>query len=583
MKQRLLVLCWVMWAGSGCGDDQANIGADLGAALDAAADLGAAPDSLGLDKGTVDLARSDSTWLDEGSPDQSALDQALPDQAVLDQASPDQVLPDAMPPDQTLADQTVLDQTPPDQMAPDQMTLDQMAPDQMAPDMALPDQMVLDQALPDQAVPATGWARSAGGAASSDFAFGTAVAVDKNGYSYVGGAFSGTLKVGTTTLTSQGGNDIFVVRLDPAGNFLWAISAPGTNLASVIRMAVDSAGDLHLVGDFQGQVTMGAVTLTSKGKQDLLVAKISATGKVARAASFGGTGPEYGKGIALDSAGKTYVTGTFEGTVAFGSHSVTSAGSSDLFLVKLDSAGTASWAVSAGGTQTDGGLAVAVDASGNATVAGKFEGAMTLGGVTLTSLGSSDVLEARFDSAGKPVWAASAGRLQQDEALGIGVDGAGNSVLVGYYQDAATFGSTSLSSPNSTAMVVARLDSKGAFTWAVSASGSGGLMATEIVVDSAGNSLLSGTLANTVTVGGFTLTSKSMSDPLLARLDASGKVTWAAAAPCSLFCWASSVAQDAQGNSFMAGYFLGTATFAGAALTAGGNNDFFVWKRLAQP
>ncbi|HLG35194.1 MAG TPA: hypothetical protein VI757_09965, partial [Bacteroidia bacterium] len=94
------------------------------------------------------------------------------------------------------------------------------------------------------------------------------------------------------------------------------------------------------------------------------------------AKAMGGTGGDGGGSIAIDASGNVYTTGSFEGTVDFdpgaGIFNLTSAGSDDIFISRLDGSGNFVWAKAMGGTSSDGGNSVAVDASGNVYTTGLF-------------------------------------------------------------------------------------------------------------------------------------------------------------------------------------------------------------------
>jgi hypothetical protein len=247
--------------------------------------------------------------------------------------------------------------------------------------------------------------------------------------------------------------------------------AGGTSRDDGKGIAVDSSGNSHVTGVFTDTATFGTTThtSTSKGIPDLFVAKLDTTGTFIWAQAAGGTAGVNDSGIALDSSGNSHVTGTFSGTATFGATSVTSQGSSDVLVAKLDAAGMFKWARAAGGTALDVGTGIAVDSSGNSYVTGYFGGssgkAATFGTTTLSSTGWLDVFVARLDATGtKFTWAMAAGGTSWDKGNGIAVDGAGNSYVTGLFQGTAKLGTTSLTSKGSQDVFVARVDKSGTFT-----------------------------------------------------------------------------------------------------------------------
>ena len=146
----------------------------------------------------------------------------------------------------------------------------------------------------------------------------------------------------------------------------------------------------------------------------------------------------------MDAGGNSYITGYFDGSVTFGAGgtsatTLTSDGDSDIFLARYDSTGAFAWARRAGGTSTDDGYAVDVDASGNSYITGYFSGSATFGAggttaTTLTSDGDDDIFLARYDSTGALVWAKQAGGTSRDVSRRVYADASGNSYISGEFE-----------------------------------------------------------------------------------------------------------------------------------------------------
>jgi hypothetical protein len=159
------------------------------------------------------------------------------------------------------------------------------------------------------------WAKAMGGTGPD---WGDGMAVDSAGNVYTTGFFEGTVDfdpgAGVFNLTSAGGYDIFVSKLDSTGNFVWAKCMGGTNGDYGTGIAVDSAGNVYTTGDFTGTADFdpGAVVfnLTSAGGYDIFVSKLDSTGNALWAKRMGGTGDDYGTGIAVDSAGNVHMMTT---------------------------------------------------------------------------------------------------------------------------------------------------------------------------------------------------------------------------------------------------------------------------------
>jgi hypothetical protein len=285
------------------------------------------------------------------------------------------------------------------------------------------------------------WAKSARGT-NDDWGF--SIAVDVSGNCYVTGYFvSDSITFGSTTLTV---GRMYIVKYDGSGNVLWAKS-PETGYGVSNSIAVDASGNCYVTGYFfSGSITFGSTTLTSNGFTDIYVVKYDGSGNVLWAKSAGGDYYDYGRGIAVDASGNSYVKGYFESSsITFGSTTLMNNGV-NIFIVKYDGSGNVVWAKSAGGSDYYYSSCIAVDASGNCYVTGSFNSdSITFGSTTLTSNGVTDIYVVKYDDSGNVVWAKSAGGTNSDYGYSIAVDTSGNSYVTGQFASSSiTFGLTTL-------------------------------------------------------------------------------------------------------------------------------------------
>lgn len=316
---------------------------------------------------------------------------------------------------------------------------------------------------PNWTPPVTGSGPSSG---RPDFDYGTGIALDGAGNAYLSGYFYGTAIFGSQSLVASGGEsdaDIFVAKLDPDGNWLWAVTAGGTEDDAGFRIAVDGSGYACLVGMFKNTATFGSQTLTASGDFDVFVAKLDSSGNWLWAAGAGGIHPDSGYGIALENSGVVYVTGLFMGTATFGSHTLTASAddtNTDIFVARLDPSGNWLWATRSGGTDHDAGFNIVTDDSGNAWVTGVFARTATFGSHSLTAGGYYDVFVAKLNPSGNWLWAARAGGTELDDSYGYGIalDGSDNACVTGYFDGTANFGSHSLITNGYRDIFVARIE-----------------------------------------------------------------------------------------------------------------------------
>lgn len=176
----------------------------------------------------------------------------------------------------------------------------------------------------------------------------------------------------------------FVAALEWGGTATWArpFSPTGpTAYASVEGAAVNGAGETFLAGTFEGVLVFGSTTLTTTTSgYDGFIAKLSQTGTPVWIRQYGGAGPDAVVGIATLSDGSVVATGMFRGTVDFGGGQLASAGGLDIFVLRLSGSGQHVWSHRYGSTGDDYGYGIAVnEAAFKVGIVGKFEGSVDFG------------------------------------------------------------------------------------------------------------------------------------------------------------------------------------------------------------
>jgi len=176
---------------------------------------------------------------------------------------------------------------------------------------------------------------------------GWSITVDASGNVYTIGYFYGTADfdpdTGTTNLTSAGSADIFVQKLDSAGNFIWAKQMGGTATDYGRSIMIDASGNVYITGQFLGTVDFdpgaGVANLSSEGSFDIFVQKMDASGNFIWARQMGGAGDDNGRSIGIDTSGNIYTTGFFQDTADFDPSAqtayLTTVGFSDIFVQKM--------------------------------------------------------------------------------------------------------------------------------------------------------------------------------------------------------------------------------------------------------
>ncbi|WP_413440341.1 DUF4347 domain-containing protein [Synechococcus sp. MIT S1220] len=415
-----------------------------------------------------------------------------------------------------------------------------------------------------------------GGGSTSDMSHGITSLSDNS--SIVTGRFSGTATFGSTTLTSAGNEDMFIAKLDSNGDYLWAKQGGGVSWESGYGIASLSDNSSIVTGYFNGTATFGSTTLTSAGSQDIFIAKLDSNGNYLWAKQGGGANWDSGRGITSLSDNSSIVTGYFNGTATFGSTTLTSAGDDDIFIAKLDSNGDYLWAKQGGGVSGDNGNGIASLSDNSSIVTGTFQGTATFGSTTLTSTGNNDVFIAKLDSNGNYLWAKKAGGTSSDESRGIISLSDNSSIVSGEFVGTATFGGTTLTSAGSSDVFIAKLDSNGDYLWAKQGGGASWDISFAITSLSDNSSIVTGYFTDTATFGSTTLTSAGNSDVFIAKLDSNGNYLWAKNAGGDTSDRGVAITGLSDNSSIVTGRFSGTATFGSTTLTSAGSNDIFIAK-----
>lgn len=422
------------------------------------------------------------------------------------------------------------------------------------------------------------WAKAAG-SPSDDTAWGTCT--DASGNVYVTGYYSASITFGTYTLTNSGITDMFIAKYDPLGNVLWAKNAGGTGNDAGTTICADASG-AYVTGYFNSaSIVFGTFTLTSSGAEDIFIVKYDPSGNVLWAKSSGGPNGDEGWGVTKDGLGNIYFSGRFfSPSISIGTYTLSNNGNSDMYLTKFDAAGNVIWAKSGGGISFDEAFSCAADASGNIYMTGLYDSpSMVIGTSTVTNAGNQDVFLLKYNTSGNVVWAKSIGSSAHDQGWGVTTDPSGNVYLTGtYYSSSITFGTYTLTNAGNNDVFIAKYDASGNVLWANSTGASGHDMGIGAAIDATGNVYITGRYENSITFGVFTFISAGGTDLFVVKYNAAGNVLWALSHGSVLMDNGNSIATDASGNVYTAGWFQSNITFGPFTLTNSGSNDMFLSK-----
>ena len=336
---------------------------------------------------------------------------------------------------------------------------------------------------------------------------GFSITIDEDDNIYTTGYFSDTVDfdpgIGVMELYAVGERDIFILKLDANGNFLWAKSFGGKGEDFGYSIAIDANGNVYSTGYFSDTVDFDpgpdSMKISAVGFLDAFIQKLDANGNLLWVKSFGEDGDDVGFSIKVDAKGNVYTTGFIFAR--------------DIFIQKLDTQGNFLWAKFFGGNNSEEGKSIVIDEGGNIYTTGYFSDTVDFdpgtGVVNLSAVGGSDAFIQKLDPDGNFLWAKSfGGRARSlkgdftDQVYSIAIDVTGSVYTTGYFSDTVDFdpgtGVANLTAVGDRDAFIQKLDSNGNFIWAKSFGGKSMDVGFSINVDAANNIYTTGYFSESV-------------------------------------------------------------------------------------
>jgi Secretion system C-terminal sorting domain/Beta-propeller repeat len=389
---------------------------------------------------------------------------------------------------------------------------------------------------------------------------------DSRGNIYLTGYFGNKMLAGGDTLfsTVPPYSDIFLIKYDSSGNYLWSKSYGREDTEYSYGITTDSDDNVYICGVFYSDsIVFDAITIYKGNNYSTAFwAKFSSTGQclIAQAASCTQINPGLRvnalRAIAVDNTGNIFVTGGFEAdTLCFGNtcviwqNAVPQTFGSNILVAKFDATGNCLWIRGADAANvpggSDAGYALTFDQNNNVFMAGKFAGnRLVFGGHTLGVFDMEEAFCARLDNAtGTVVWAKairgfSPFGFTYDEASGIMPDNSGHVYIGGTYEgqsvnyDSVYTVTTPVNAQNPDGLKVFLFKADaatGTVVWgkAYGNNPAGGVASTDWALHPSGNRILaSGNYNGPVSLGTLTLPASSFPalNGFLIELDTTGIV-----------------------------------------------------------
>ncbi|GAB3518083.1 hypothetical protein GCM10027442_38370 [Emticicia fontis] len=340
--------------------------------------------------------------------------------------------------------------------------------------------------------------------------------LDSNGNIFMTGHFYNSVTIGTNTLTTVGGGDFYLLKYNNSGAFQWVQQVGGFSDDNVKGLCIDSNGNPYLAGNTTGSITIGGINYSGTGN-NVCIIKYNTNGNV-QWLRKGGTNSASSTGIAVGPNGSVTMIGYYTGTSTFYGTNLTSAGMSDVFLVQFESDGDFVWAKSLGGTNDDYGYDVAINNNNDISILGYFFGTATFGSNTLTSAGSADVFIAQLNSAGTVKWAKRGGGSNLELARSLVVDPAGNIYIMGEFTKPSLFGNITLSGMGIYNIYVAKYNINGVLLWAEGLESHYEKTAYRLAADTKGNLYCAGSFKGNLSTDDAPLVATGTTDGFVVRM-----------------------------------------------------------------
>ncbi len=328
---------------------------------------------------------------------------------------------------------------------------------------------------------------------------GKAIATDSFGNVYTTGSFSNNATLSDTAdfdpgsgfngLVSNGGADIFVSKLSPDGELIWAVSFGDIEGDRGYGITTDASGNVYVTGLFHGSVDFdpgpGVYSLfASFDRSSVFVLKLDTNGSLLWARELGdeqgfALGSSWGRSIAVDDDGNVYTTGQARDNTDFdpgpGEYILTTnTNSTNIFISKLDSNGNFVWAKAVGGEEGEESYAIALDDFNHVYITGNFQSEIDFDSgpdeVNLTAIGNGDLFILKLNTEGEFVWVKNMGGTSTS-AWGndLVIDELGDIYTTGVFVDSVDFDpgpETYKLYSNGGDVFILKLDNFGNFIWA---------------------------------------------------------------------------------------------------------------------
>ena len=429
-----------------------------------------------------------------------------------------------------------------------------------------------------------GWAKRSG---SFFEEIGYSLCTTSDGSILSTGSFQGLANFGSSTvqLTSQGVEDVFILKIRPDGSPEWAKGIGGVGKDVGRKILTLSDNSFVVIGTFQNSITFeqgnqNEQTVVSNGGSDIFIALYLADGTFVSAYSEGGVGNDIVNDATRNQVDDILLTGTFSQTINFGSFEISSSGLNDVFVASISPQGLVQWATSFGGSNNDEGTGIGVSTDGSIYVAATVKGSFSIGSFPIISTGfDGNIALVKYNSTKSVEWVEQIGGIFDESATSLEVDVNNDILLSGTFIGTFSHQNSFFASNGLEDAMLLKFDRNKNLLWKSNFGGVNFDKIRSIFTDNTASVYIAGFVERLTSIGNSELINYGSKDVLIAKYTSTGNNEWGITAGGNVVDEGYDVFVDNNGSVYSTGFFNSNATFGIFPLnTSSGFNEIFHWK-----
>lgn len=407
-----------------------------------------------------------------------------------------------------------------------------------------------------------------------------ALITDQQDNIYISGGFNDNFQLGNTELSTIGGIDIYLSKLDKNGMVQWTVSGGGLENDEIADLTVDTDNNVYCSGMYWLNADFGDTTLSvESSSRGIFIIKYTSEGRMLWAKSFDGTGLKQLSDIVMDDNNDLYLTGYFENTLMLDDLTLIATSDTDMFVAKMSADGELIWANRAGLEGETLGISLAVDSEKNVVVGGHYQGKVAFYEDTIQSnTPDFDVFISKFDANGQVLWGKKAGGVYPSENTEIAVSKEDKIYITGTFLGVLKLSETielQTSGFNKNIFLL-HYDENGTPLWAKSIGGLEDEEAKDMVLQNE-TIAISGNFLGNMTVDNLSLQHNSpVFNGFVAGFSLEGSAKWLEKMTASELLLGEEVDINQEEQVVTAGIFTQSATFNQENYLSNGNFDIFL-------